>query len=81
MAKIHLIVSDKAVRRHSDFTFDPGDPLEVSVTGDDVRRLWTDGVEEDPGLTVGQAEAIRDLVEGGISIEIDEDGRLSVVEV
>ena len=80
MAKIHLVVDAKAVRRHSDFVFDPGDPLSVSVTGDEVRRLWTDGVEDDPGLTVAQAEVIRDMVEGGVSIEIGEDGSLSVVE-
>jgi hypothetical protein len=79
MAKVRLVVDAKAIRRHSDFVFDPGDQ-EVSVTGDEVRRAWTDGVDEDPGLTVWQAEIIRDLVEEGVSIDIDEDGNLSLVE-
>lgn len=79
MPKIHVQLQlDKA-----DFVFAPGDDLAVEIAGvDAARRDWADAEcsDADPGVTVGQAETIRDLDDGGLTIQISDDGELSIVE-
>lgn len=65
---------------HARFTFAPGDGLAVSVDGAHAAaRDWADGAD-DPGVTVSQAEVLRDLADGGITLEVSDDGKISVAD-
>lgn len=79
MASIHIKLDRKAVERYSDAIFAPGDPLAIKIDGREIQRDWCDG-GEDPGITVAQDEVLRDLVSEGVTLEIGEDGSLTVVE-
>ena len=78
MPAIRIFVCAKGVERFSTITFEPG-PTNVMIEGRDVERDWVDG-NEDPGVNVGQSEILLDLVTGGITLELSEDGVLTVVE-
>lgn len=41
---------------------------------------WADG-DDDPGITVQQAEVLRDLADIGLTIVIKEDGAMSVKDI
>ena len=80
MPKIH-VKFEYADMEHARFTFAPGDGLAVSVDGAHAAaRDWADGAD-DPGVTVSQAEVLRDLADVGITLEIGEDGKVSIVEI
>lgn len=79
MPNVRLEIDRKGVERYSDATFNPGDPLFVQVDGRDVVRNWVDG-GDDPGVSVAQAEILRDLLEGGVVLEIGENGAVRYVE-
>lgn len=79
MPKIHVKLDRKAVQRFSDVVHDPGDPLCAEIDGRDIQS-WVKGCSEDPGITVGQAETLNDLDTEGVTLCIDEDGTLTVVE-
>lgn len=72
MPKITIVVDAKGVQRCADATFD-----DISI---EMRNLksWIDG--DDPGLTVGQAETLTRLFNGGVSLEVAEDGSVVVVQ-
>lgn len=80
MPKIHIEFDAKAVQRFADFTFNPGDPMEIQAEGREVITDWVgaDG-RDDPGVTVSQAEIIRDFVEDGLTLVMDEDGKVSLL--
>ena len=80
MPKIH-VKFESTEMEHARFTFAPGDGLAVSVDGAfAAARDWADGAD-DPGVTVSQAEVLRDLADIGIILEISDDGKVSVVEI
>lgn len=65
---------------HAEFAFDPG-TAEVVIGGAfRAAKDWADG-GDDPGITVRQAEIIRDLADVGLVVVIDEDGTLSVKDI
>lgn len=76
---VHIKLDAKAIQRYSDATFNPGDPLAVECEGRDLQRDWCDG-GEDPGITVAQDEALRDLLTEGVTLQIDSCGVVTVVE-
>lgn len=79
MPKIHVKL-DHSDMEQAEFTFAPGDALAVRLCGAfDVARDWADGVN-DPGVTVAQAEILRDFADGGVILELGEDGSLKVVD-
>jgi hypothetical protein len=91
MPAIRIKVDAKGIQRFTDFTFDPGPmemSMEMSIESREVQQNWIDGEGDDPvarwfwttGVNVGQAEILRDLVTGGVTLELAEDGSLSVVE-
>lgn len=72
MPKITVVVDAKGVQRCTDATFD-----DISIAMRDL-KTWIDG--DDPGLTIGQAETLTRLFNGGVSLEIAEDGAVVVVQ-
>jgi len=80
-APIHVKIDPKALQRYSDFVFEPG-PVEIVADGHEVIDWIEVTVDRaaDPGLTVGQAETLKDLIAYGVTLALREDGKLSVVK-
>lgn len=76
MKVVRVEIHWKGVERFSDFTFAPGDTGAITIDGREVKRQWCDG-ESDPGVTVAQAEVLRDLVTDGAILEVGEDGSVT----
>jgi hypothetical protein len=80
MPAIHIKIDAKAMQRGADFTFAPGDEMAVKIDGRDVERDWVLS-HDDPGVSVSQAEVLRDLVaDCGVTLCLSDDGTLTVVE-
>jgi hypothetical protein len=82
MPTIRIEIDQKALQRNTEFTFDPGDHMEITIDGRDVMSEWVscEAGSEDPGVTVGQAEVLKDLLTGTLTLELDDSGKLSLVE-
>jgi hypothetical protein len=79
MPKINIVL-DRSDMEQAEFVFAPGDALAISLCGAfNVSREWADGAN-DPGVTVSQAEILRDLADVGITLVLDENGKLTVAD-
>ena len=81
MPKIRVTVDAKGIQRYTDVVFNPGDPMAISIDGREAEALWVNNeCGDDPGLTVGQSESLADLLRDGVSLDIADDGTITVVE-
>lgn len=76
MPQLRIDIDPKGLQRYSTWTHDPG-PMQSIVDGRQI--LEWDEAEESAAVTVGQSRTIRELLMGGCTLQIDEDGKLSLV--
>ncbi len=74
MPNVQVKIDAKGIQRHTDWTYNPGRPTEVTTDGREV-NAWIDHLCNVP-LTIPQAETMGDLVTEGIT---DENGNVTRV--
>ncbi len=76
MPNVRITLDRETIQRYSDWVHNPDSPLEVSTDGRSV-DVWID--ENEAPLTTGQAEAMKDILDDGLTLNIDENGSVTYV--